>query len=114
MGKGLKTWWKEHTEYQLTEIEESLVNIIQSILDDSTTEIYTPEERPYILRFNGGICRISDACIKLLYDEKLVLHDITPGMAYKVKQLVRNKVKEDVSEIEKQLDEGIIDFIKKL
>ena len=113
MGK-LKEWWKKSTEYQLTEIEESLVNIIQTILEDPNTEVYTPNERPYILKFKGGICRVSDLCIKLFCDDKFVLHDITPGMAYKVKQLVRSKVKKDVSEIEEQLDNEIINFIKEI
>lgn len=35
-------------------------------------------------------------------------------MAYKVKSMIRNKVTKDVSEIEQQLDNKIINFIKEL
>lgn len=110
----IKTWWEKHTEYQLTEIEQSIVSIIQAILDDPNTEIYTPGERPYILKCNKGICRVSDSCIKLFYDDKFVLHDVTQAMAYKVKTMIRDKVTKDVSEIEQQLDNKIVNFIKDL
>ena len=110
----IKTWWKKHTEYQLTDVEESLLKTITDIVRDPSTEIYTPSEGPYILKFNGGICRITDSCIKLYCKDKLVLHDITPGMGYKLRHIVRLEIDTIVSEIEDDLDKNIIDFIKNL
>lgn len=110
----IKSWWKNQTEYKLTEIEKSLIQVITTMLEEEDVEIYTPDEGPYFIVYKNNICRVSDACIKLFCDGKLVLHDITPGMAYKTRQLIRNKVKDDVSEIENRLDKRIIDFIKEL
>ena len=124
MVKQIKNWWKRHTEYQLTDIEQSLFDIISNTINESeiytnivrdpSTEIYTPAEGPYILKFNGGICRITDSCIKLYCKDKLVFHDITPGMGYKLRQVVRLEIDTVVSEIEDDLDKNIIDFIKSL
>lgn len=112
MFEKIKSWWKKHTEYQLTDIEQSLFDIISNVINES--EIYTPDEGPYILKFKNGICRITDSCIKLYCSDKLVLHDITPGMAYKVRQLVRDKINKEVSEMEDDLDKQIINFIKQI
>lgn len=114
MFEKIKNWWKKHTEYQLTDVEESLLKIITDIVRDPSTEIYTPSEGPYVLKFNGGICRITDSCIKLYCKDKLVLHDITPGMGYKLRQIVRLEIDTIVSKIEDDLDKNIIDFIKNL
>ena len=107
-------WWENQTRYKLTELEESLVTIISSILEDSETEVYTSDDGPYFLHYKGGICRITDSCVKLYCHDKLVLHDITPGMAYKLRKLVRDRINKDITAMENQLNSEIIDFIKKL
>lgn len=114
MFSNIKNWWDKQTGYKLNEIEQSLVTIIQSILEDPTTEIYTLGDKPYILKYKNGICRVSERCIKLFCDGKLVLHDITPSMAYKVRQMVRDRVDGDLTKIEDELDSKIVNFIKEL
>lgn len=114
MFKKIHDWWDNQTKYKLTELEESLVTIISGILEDPETEVYTPDEGPYFLRYKGGVCRITDSCVKLYCHDKLVLHDITPGMAYTLRKLVRCRVNKDISAMEDQLNNEIIDFIKTL
>lgn len=114
MFKKVKNWFKNQFEYSPNDIEQSLINIIENILKEESIEIYTPVYYAYFIKFNGGICRITDATIKIYCKDKLVLHDVNPYVGYKVRQLVRNKINEDVSIIEKELDKLVINFINNL
>ena len=114
MFKKIKNWFKNQFEYSPNDIEQSLINIIENLLKDESIEIYTPVDYTYIIKFNGGICRITDSTIKIYCKDKLVLHDVNPYVGYKVRQLVRNKINEDVSIIEKELDKLVINFINNL
>lgn len=114
MFEKVEKWYKKHTEYQLTEVEESLVKVIEEIINDPETEIHTLVDRPYFIKFKHGVCAVSDASIKLYWDNKIVFHDITPGMAYTVKHLIRNKVNSIIDDLEKDLTGNILKFIKEL
>lgn len=114
MFKKVKNWFKNQFEYFPNDIEQSLINIIENILKEESIEIYTPVDYVYFIKFNGGICRITDATIKIYCKDKLVLHDVNPYVGYKVRQLIRNKINEDVSIIEKELDKLVINFINNL
>ena len=48
MFEKVEKWYKKHTEYQLTEVEESLVKVIEEIINDPETEIHTLDRKSVV------------------------------------------------------------------